>query len=144
MAFNTKSVATQLKTLAAALAGIGGAQIGVPETIDKRIWAIITAAGQTIADKTTGTNRRSARYNVTFTYRLDGAETTAEEGLMDLIDLFLVALYADRTLAGTCKNIDVDLSLADTPEYQTRSGKEFREFPILVTAVQDGTFTVNP
>lgn len=144
MAFNTKAVATQLKTLAAAVSGVGGAQIGVPESVGKTIQAIISGSGQSINDKTTGTNRRQARYNVTFTYRLDGSETTAEESLMDVIDAFLVALFADRTLGGNCKNIDVDLTLADTPEYQLRAGKEFREYPIVVTAVQDGTFTTNP
>jgi hypothetical protein len=144
MTFQTKTVAQQLTTLAAALAGIGGAQIGVPESVDKRVYAMVTAGSQTLTEKATGTLKRDARFNITFAYRLEGSEATAEEALMDLIDLFLVALYADRTLGGRCRNIEVDLSLADAPEYQTRAGKEFREYPILVTAVQEGTFTINP
>lgn len=144
MPFQTKNVAQQLKTLAVGLAGVGGAQIGVPESVGVRVYAIVSAGSQTIIEKTTGTLKRDGRYNVTFAYRLDGSETTAEETLMDLIDAYLVVLFADKTLGGRCRNIEVDLSLADAPEYQLRAGKEFREYPILITAVQEGPFTINP
>jgi len=144
MTFATKSVATALKTLAENINGVHAATIGVPETISNRVHAIITAAGQDIGEKTTGTLSRGARYMVNFAYRLDGAETTAEEALMDIIDLFQAALFADRTLGGVCTDIRVDVTLPDAPDYQTRAGKEFREFPVMVTAMQRGAFTINP
>lgn len=144
MSFTTKTVAQQLVTILGGLSGVGSAQLGVPESIGRRVYGIVTAAGQSIVSKTTGTLRRSARYNCTLVYRVDGSEATAEEALMDALDAFLTALYADRTLGGRCKDLTIDASLADTPEYQLRAGKEYREYPVIVTVMQDGSYTVNP
>lgn len=144
MAFATKTVAQRLSAIISGLSGVGGAQLGVPESISTRVYGMVTASGQTITSKTTGTIRRQARYNCTLAYRMDGGEAAAEEAMMDILDAFLDALYADRTLGGRCKDISVDATLADTPEYQIRVGKEFREYPVIVTVVQDDSYTVNP
>jgi hypothetical protein len=75
---------------------------------------------------------------------VDGAETTAETTLMDLVDAFLTALYADLTLAGTARSLEADSQAADEPEYQLRAGKEYREYPVVVTVVQQDSYAVNP
>lgn len=144
MAFNTKAPAEALVALLDGLTGVAGAQLGVPASVSTRIYATVTAASQVITPKTSATTRRGARYNCTLIYRLDGTEAAAEQALMDVLDLFIAALMADRTLGGLVKDIEIDATLADSAEYQVRAGKEYREFPILVTVYQDGSYTVNP
>jgi len=57
------------------------------------------------------------------------------------VDQFLTALYADLTLGGVCNGLEIDTGLADTPDYQMRAGKEYREYPIILTAPQDATYS---
>ena len=144
MAFDTEAVATKLVTMLAAISGISAAQLGAPESVGPKLSAYVTAGSQSLNNKVTGIVRREARYFVSLAYRVDNSEATAETTLMDTLDLFLAAVHADKTLGGTCLEARIDTSLADTPEYVMRAGKEFREFPILVTAVQHDSYTVNP
>lgn len=144
MTLATKSGANALKTVLVGLSGMGAVQIGVPVTASKRVTAFVVAAGQVVTRKTTGTTARDARYNCTLAYRVDGAEVTAETTLMDLVDAFITALEADQTLGGVCKSLEIDLTLADTPEYFIRAGKEFREYPVIVTLRQYGSFNPSP
>ncbi len=144
MSLDTKAGANALKTVLTGLSGMGPVQLGVPKTSGPRVSAYVVAGSQTIVRKTTGTTARDARYNATLVYRVDGAETTAETTLMDLLDAFINALEADSTVGGVCKSIEIDTSLADAPEYYIRSGKEYREYPVLVTMRQYGTFNPNP
>lgn len=144
MAFNAQAVADAIKTKLLALSGMGSVQIGVPESVGPRVSAYITMGSMPSVRKTTEVVRREARYFVNMAYRVDGAETTAETTLMGLADAFLSALYADLTLGGTCKSIEIDTGLADTPDYQLRAGKEYREYPFIITAAQDGNYTVSP
>lgn len=141
--FNTKAGADALKALLVGL-GLTSAQLGVPESIGPKVTGYVTAGGQATLKKATGTVARDARYTCTLAYRIDGAEAAVEGALMDLVDAFLVALHADLTLGGVCLGAEVDLTLADAPEYILRAGKEFREFPIIVTLRQNGAYTVNP
>lgn len=141
MALNTLAVATALQAKLVALSGVGAVQIGVPESTDKRVSAYITIGSQPNVRKATGLVRREARYFVNFCYRVDKAETTAETTLMGLVDAFLTALYADLKLGGACNSLEIDTGLADTPDYQMRAGKEYREYPIIVTAAQDAPYT---
>jgi hypothetical protein len=144
MAFDTAGVANRLVAILAGISGVGTAQLGIPERTSLRCSAYVAAASQTPQRHTMGTVRRKARYFVLLVYRPDGDEATAESTLMGIIDAFLVAIYADLTLAGTCKDVEIDMGLADSPEYQMRAGKEFREYPIIITATQDGSYTTNP
>lgn len=144
MAFNTRAPAEALVAMLDGLTGVSGAQLGVPASVATRIYATVTAASQALTSKATATTRRAARYMCTLVYRMDGTEAAAEQALMDVLDLFIAALMADRTLGGLVKDLEVDPTLADTPEYQARAGKEYREYPILVTVYQDGSYTVNP
>jgi hypothetical protein len=144
MAFNTQAPANRLKIIVEGLSGMSAVQFGVPESIGPTVSAYITMGSQTPIKKATATVARDARYFVAFAYRLDGAEATAETTLMVLVDAFLVALYADLTLAGACEGIEIDTGLADAPEYIARSAKEYREYPVVITARQYGSYTVNP
>lgn len=144
MTFNTQSVADELVAILTGLSGMGAVQIGAPESVGPRVSAYVTMGSQSTPRKTTGTVARDARYFVCLTYRLDGAEATAETTLMGLVDAFLTALHADLTLGGICQGLEIDTGLADTPEYQARSGKEYREYPLIITARQYDTFVPNP
>ena len=143
MAFNTLAVAEYLVDTLTGI-GVSVAQLGAPESTGQRLAAYVTAGSQSIRRQTTGTTRREARFFVSLAYRVDNNEATAESTLMTSLDAFLAEIYADLTLGGTALSTEVDTSLADTPEYAMRAGKEFREFPILITAVQQGAFSPNP
>lgn len=144
MALDTKAVADRVVAILRGLAGMGAVQKGVPEAWSKRVDAYVTMGSQPQGRKTTGTVYRDARFFVAFCYRVDGAEETAEETLMSLVDAFQAEIYADLTLAGTCQGVELDTGLADDPEYRPYAGKEFREYPIVVTARQYGSYAVNP
>jgi hypothetical protein len=123
---------------------MGLAQIGAPESVGPKVLSYVTMGGQRPLRKATGIMQREQRFMVMFAYRVDGAEATAETTLMGLVDAFLGALYADLTLSGTALALDIDTSAADEPEYQLRAGKEYREYPVIVTAVQQDSYEVNP
>jgi len=141
MALNTLAIANAIVVKLQALSGIGTVQIGVPESTNYRVSAYVTMASQPNVRKATGLVRREARFFVNFCYRVDKAETTAETTLMGLVDAFLTALYADLKLGGACNSLEIDTGLADTPDYQLRADKEFREYPIILTAAQDAPYT---
>ena len=144
MAFDNGAVAAQLKTVLEGLSGMGVVQIGAPASIGPQVGAYVTMGSQEWTRKTTGTTRRQTRFFCLFAYRLDGAETTAETTLMSLVDAFLAALAADLTLSGNVVGLEADSTAADEPEYQLRGGKEYREYPVIVTTTQQGTYEVNP
>lgn len=144
MAYDTTAAANELVTLLQNLSGMGNVQIGSPESVGTRVGAYVTMGSQQDGRKTTGTTQRETRFFVMLAYRVDGAEATAETTLMGLVDAFMVALHADLTLNGTCTQLAVNSQVADEPEYQLRAGKEYREYPIIVTVTQQGTYAVNP
>ena len=115
--------------------------IGVPESTGPRVSAYVTMGSQPNERKATQLVRRNARYFVLFAYRVGNDQDAAERKLMALVDQFLNALYADLTLGGTCLSLEIDTGLADTPDYQLRAGKEYREYPVILTAAQDTTYT---
>jgi hypothetical protein len=144
MSFDSTAVANQLVTVLAALDGMGAAQIGAPESVGPRVVSYVTMGSQRSERKAAGVMQRSGRFFCMFAYRVDGAEATAETTLMDLVDAFLTALYADLTLAGVARSLEADSQAADEPEYQLRAGKEYREYPVVVTVVQQDSYAVNP
>ena len=144
MSFNSAAVANQLVTILSGLPGMGAVQIGAPVNVGPQVSAYVTLGGQTVTRKTTGTTRRRSRFFCLLVYRLDGAETTAETTLMNLADAFMDALHSDATLGGTVLDLEATSAAADEPDYQVRGGKEYREYPIIVTVTQAGTYSVNP
>lgn len=139
MSLDTAAGANALLTVLAGLSGIGGAQLGVPLESGKLLYGTVTAASQVYQKVTLGQNKgrtsRDARYMLSLSYRLDGHEAAAELALMGLLDELAVALHIGYE-TGAGQVVAFDTGLADTPEYQVRSGKEYREYPVLVTLRQ--------
>lgn len=144
MSYNTAAAANQLVTVLSGLSGMSAAQLGMPLAIGPRVSSYVTMGSQRTRIVASGIVERETNLFTMLTYRLDGAEATAETTLMGLVDAFLNALGADMTLAGTVTGITVNSLGADEPEYQARAGKEYREYPILVTVKQRSTYEVNP
>ncbi len=144
MSFNTLACGTAIINVLTGLGSLAQVQFGAPDSVGVRVSAFVTMGGQTIGPKTTGTTKREARYFVELAYRLDGTETTAETVMMGIVDAFIAAIFADLTLAGTCQYTEISLALADAPEYRTLVGKEYREYPIVLTCCQYGTYNTNP
>lgn len=143
--WSTTGPLSALLTLLGDLSGSGlqSAQAGVPEAFSHQVTAYVTAAGQVVENKATGgLMQRELGYRVVFAYAIDGAEQTAETTVCSLIDAFLDALFADRTLGGTLERLAVDASGADDPVYTRVSGEEVRQFEMFVRGAQRKTFEV--
>jgi hypothetical protein len=138
------AVANALVSVLQGLSGMGAAQIGVPESVGPRVTSYVTMGSQSANRKASGVKLRESRFFCMFVYRVDQAEATAETTLMGLVDAFLVALDADLTLGGTVNSLEVSSAGADEPDYQLRAGKEYREYPVVVTVTQQGSYAVNP
>jgi hypothetical protein len=136
--FDAAAVLDALKTKLEATTGVGAVFVGVPEAPQDQLTATVSLAGATLLrPKTVGTILRRLRYRVEFGYRVAGQEEEAERGVAAALDDFLIRLYADLTLGGACNSaVDIDLSQADAPEYQTRAGLEERLYPVIVSADQ--------
>lgn len=144
MSYNSAAVANQLATVLAGLAGMGGSQVGAPESIGKQVTSYVTFGSFSPTRKTNGVVQREQRFFCMFAYRVDGNETAAETALMGLVDAFLVALQADFTLNNTVKSLEASSQAADEPDYQLRAAKEYREYPVVVTVTQQANYAVNP
>jgi len=141
---DANAIAVRLKTILEGLTGMGTVTIGAPESIATTVGAYVTLGSQTSTREATAVYRRTTRFFVLFAYRVDGAEATAEAALMGIVDEFVEAIFADLTLGGTALVATVDSNAADTPDYQMRAGKEFREYPVIVSADERGSYAVNP
>jgi hypothetical protein len=119
---------------------MGAVQIGAPESVGPRVTSYVTMGSQNTVRKVIGTVQRESRFSCMFAYRVDGSEATAETTLMGLVDAFMDALHADLTLAGTVDSTEANSQGADEPDYQLRAGKEYREYPVVVTVIQRGSY----
>lgn len=144
MSYDSSAVGTALVGILAGLSGVGAAQIGAPESMGTKVYSFVTLGSHQATRKTTGTTQRTTRFFVMFAYRVDGAEATAETTLMGLVDAFMEAIDADKTLGGVVVDANAESQAADEPDYQLRAGKEFREYPVIVTVTQRGAYAVNP
>lgn len=136
MAFDTLGPLEALIELLGDLDGVRKVYRGVPESVDNRLCAYVALAGQRVGRPTLRVMERKANYFVGLVYRVQGAEATAETTLAETLDALVLALDADRTLGGTAVNIELDLSLADRPEYRDLAGQEYRNYPVMVTVTQ--------
>jgi hypothetical protein len=144
MAFDAAATAEAIVDVLEGLTDIGAVQIGAPQSVGPQVSAWVGLGGHQTIRKATGVTQRETRYYVLFCYRVDGAEATAETSLMDLVDEFMEDLHADLTLAGTVVDLRVESPAADEPDYQLRAGKEYREYPAVVTVTQRGTYDPIP
>lgn len=137
MAFDSVGPLNYLKTTLAGIAGVNQTYKGVPESIGRRVSAIVAVGGQRLEFEAMRVVARDAGYFVEFAYRIaENDEGTAEDTLAGFLDAFLVALYADQTLGGTCEWIDLDFGLMSDPSYRPTAGQEFRIAPLMVWARQ--------
>ncbi len=144
MALDSGAIADALVAVLQGLTGIGPVQIGVPKSFTERVHAFVTMAGKPTGRKNAGTSFVDHRFFVNFVYRVADAESTAETALMDLVDQFLQAVYDDLTLGGTCEGLDIDVTAPDEPEYRPYAGKEYRDYPLVISARQYGSYGTNP
>ena len=144
MAYDSAAVLTQLNSILAGLSGMGLAQIGAPESVGPRVSAYVTLGSQAPTRPAGGLTQRQSRFFCMFAYRVDGSEAMAETTLAALVDAFFQAIHDDLTLAGTVHTAEVESQAADEPEYQLRAGKEYREYPVMITVTQRSTYAVNP
>lgn len=142
MIYNSTLVAERLVTILNDLVGV--AQIGAPAAVGTQLAAYVTMGSQSRSRKATGVGMRLGRFMVMFVYRVDKNEIAAETALMAVVDEFLAELDADLTLGGAVAALEADSQAADEPDYQLRAGREFREYPVVVTVTQYGPFEVNP
>ena len=144
MTINILAPATRLITVLEGLSGLTAAQIGAPASIGPQLTAWIGLGSYSPVRKITGITQQEVHYFVCFCYRVDESESTAETTLLGLIPAFDAALHADLTLNGTVLSLTLNSLTADEPEYQLRAGKEYREYPMVVAAKLQGSFTTNP
>lgn len=144
MAYNSGAVASALVTVLEGLNGMGNVQIGAPESMTTRVSSFVTLGSHQSQRKTNGIMQRLTRFFVMFAYRVDGSEATAETTLMGLVDDFMNAIDNDKTLGGVVYDATAESQAADEPDYQLRAGKEFREYPVIVTVTQRDAYAVNP
>lgn len=144
MSFNSGAVASALVTVLEGLTGMGAVQIGAPTSVGPTVSAYVTMGSINAVRVVTGVTRRQSRFFICLCYRIDGAESTAETTLMSLVDELMADLHADLTLGGVVDDLEISSNAADDPDYQLRAGKEYREYPLIVTVAQDGVYTVNP
>ncbi len=113
------------------------AQSGMAELPNRRLTAGVTLGGGNPRRRATGGAwERAQRFMVNFSYRVEGAEQAAEDGICDAVDAFTDAIIADPTLGGLVINAEVDNSLADNPDYSIWTNQERRIYPVLVTVLQ--------
>lgn len=119
------------------------AQAGMAELPNRRLAAGVTMGGGRPTRRAAGGAwLREQRFMVNFSYRVAGAESAAEDGLADAVDLFTDAVIADPTFGGLVHNAEVDNSLADNPDYSIWTNQERRNYPVLVTVTQSAQIPI--
>jgi hypothetical protein len=137
MPWNTPGVLTAVQAILTGIPGLNQVYKGVPESIGRRVVAVVAIGGQRIEYDAMRVLERQVGVYVEFAYRVAETDTdVAEDTLAGFLDAFLTAFYADQTLAGTCEWSDLDFSLANDPNYRPTAGQEFRVFPFAVWARQ--------
>jgi hypothetical protein len=137
--FASEGAMDALQQLLNSLGTLQDVHQGIPTTLKTRVSASIALGGGTLTDVSGGLLRRIVRISVLFYYRVDSQESDVEVQLANLVDRFIIAFYRTRNLNGlygAFHNMSLDLSPADTPEYQVAAGPEYRIYPIVVQGTQ--------
>ena len=139
---NSLDSAATLNWLVANLALIVGggapAQVykGIPEQYGPQVACAVTIGAQRIDRKVNTYFHRWAGYYVEFGYRVQGAESGAEDKIALYVDGLIRLVEGDKTLGGTALDVEADLSLAETPQYLNLRGFENRIYPVVIRAKQ--------
>ncbi len=101
--------------------------LGPPTSIPARITAYVSLGNQDIPMRTSRILARDCSYYIGLVYRVDQDQQRAEQGLATIFDLFLRAIYNDRTLGGLANDVAIqDLPLTKEPRYTKVAGEEYR------------------
>ncbi len=112
-------------------------EIGAPANLQDQISAYVALGEQQVKDFSLRVMSRDAAYYIAFGYRVGASQTPAELSLATILDAFVTAIFADRTLGGTVAGDTlVDLSLTKTPTYQKVAQQEYRTYACLVNTRQ--------
>jgi len=141
MAIDVNAPLDRILLICSGLTGVRHAYKGVPVSIQYDFAVFGALNGGTVEPKASGSMQTTWRYIVTFVYRTTN-EGTAETALLVALAEFVKAIYDDLRLAGTVRDTKLDMSLTDSPQYQTLAGQEFRLFPVGVTVKLDDTFNL--
>lgn len=148
MSFDSVAPANAIMTILGTIPNIVAPQIGAPLSIGPMVSAYLTIGNIPSQIKTAGgTVQRDVHYFIDLAYRISDTVaqvTSAELNLMAALDIIQKAIYADKTLGGTCQEATIDTGLADTPEYRVRSGPEYREYPCVIICRQYDTYKATP
>lgn len=145
MAFDTPGALATIAAWVDALSGIQAVYVGVPESVGSQVVAYVTVGGQDAPLRATGGFlRQRIRFVVTFAYHVAGAEATAEQTIAALIDALKRSVWDDPTLGGAVLSAEVDLAIADQPEYMDWAEQEFRRYPLVVSVEQAETINPSP
>lgn len=129
-----ETMVQQLPTVQATQAAV---YVGVPEAFEARLNAFLTLGSATPTEGYMGGQIREPRCLVVFAYVVGGDERNSELNIAEMVDELTAAIYANPTLNGTSDDpVTLDMSRADTPEYQGRAGSESRIYPIVVIGHQ--------
>lgn len=137
--FASEGVLSALEQLLRNLGTLQDISQGIPSTLKTRVSASLAIGGGTVTDVAGGLIRRQLRVTVLLYYRVDNREADVEMQLANLVDRFIIAFYRARYidgLYGSLHDMSLDLSPADTPDYQVAVGDEYRVYPIIVLGTQ--------
>jgi hypothetical protein len=137
--FSASPVMNALMYLIGTIRGLQSVTKGIPEARATRTSASVTGGSMQPYHKAGATLlQRDFRFLVVFFYRVQGAQPDAEDAMLSAVDAFTVAFFRAEPgeLFGTLRNMELDTSPADNPDYQIAAGQEVRVYPIVVTGTQ--------
>lgn len=145
MAVDPTATAQRLVAVLSGLTGMQSVMLGVPESLGTRVAAYVTFDRWGVDDRIGGLGRYEVDFQVTFGYRVAGAEPAVETDLMAMVGRFTAAVMAERRtqFAGTCSSVPAgfpDFSRAASPQYAPFAGVEFRLYPGIVRAIFQETY----
>jgi len=143
-ALDTTAGGNAIIALLGSILSISHVQWGVPESASTRLSAYVTVGSQSPERKTSATVVRWTRYMVLLAYRVDNNEQSAEQALAAAVEGIQAAIQNDLTLGSVAADAEIDLGLADDPQYRMTAGREYREYPIIIALKQYGSYNIEP
>lgn len=117
-------------------AGLQKVYRGTPESLSNQVSAYTFFMPDEKTDKAAGLIELTANYGLTFGFRVQGAEATAENGLIAVFAKFYEVFFTTERpgrLNGTCRTCDWDFSRAREDLYKNVAAQEYRLLPTTVT-----------
>lgn len=145
--YNTPGFLDAVMALLRAQPGISEVVLGAPSQLTERVTAYVTVGPQRFIAKAAngpsgGVIEKWSYAFIVLACRITdrGPVAEAEAVIARFADTWPVALFADRTLGGVVQDVAIDMEIAREPDYQMRAGREWREYPCLISGKQQLTF----